>query len=74
MTILNTYALLKKKINLEFTFDKNLPFFGHKLLSKPTQITNNQKPYKIMTSIKKTFHFVAKNEGLKYLKVFLVYF
>ena len=42
------------KINLEFTFDKHFPrqFSGHKLLSKPTQFTNNQKPYKIMTSIK----------------------
>ena len=75
MTILNTYALLKKKINLEFTFDKNFPFSGHKLLFKPTQITYKQ-PETLQNDdfLKKTFNFLAKNEGLKISKGFLSYF
>ena len=69
------YALLKKKINLEFTFDKNFPFSGHKLLFKPTQITYKQ-PETLQNDdfLKKTFNFLAKNEGLKISKGFLSLF
>ena len=65
----------KMKINLEFTFDKHFPrqFSGHKLLSKPTQFTNNQKPYKIMTSIK-NLPFCGQKWRFKMSKGFLSLF